>query len=69
MTSIDIYIHLPYYQNIFTGFQKGIICGVKMTKSSYSDGHLMAGKHFFGGGEGEGGERGEEGKIYFCKPM
>ena len=43
------------------GFQKGIICGGKMTKNSYCDGHLMAGKNFFG--EEEEGE--EEGKLFF----
>ena len=40
------------------GFQKGIICWGKMTKNSYCNGHLMAGKNFFGG-EGEGGEGGK----------
>ena len=46
------------------GFEKGIICGGKMTKNSYCDGHLMAGKKNFGEEGGEGGEE-EEGKLFF----
>ena len=41
------------------GFQKGIICGGKMIKNSYCDGHLMADENFFGG------EGGGEGKLFF----
>ena len=45
------------------GFQKGIICGGKMTKNSYFDGHLRADERFF---RGEGEEKGGgEGKLLF----
>ena len=52
-------VHHSRVLTLSQGFQKGIICGGKMIKISYCDGHLMADENFFG--EGEEGE----GKLFF----